>query len=281
VRVRFWGVRGSLPTPGIDTVRYGGNTACIDLRTSDGQVIIIDAGTGIRNLGKALPSELPLRFAGYILLSHTHWDHIQGLPFFYPLLVRGNQFTIVGRKRPHRRLEDILSGQFLEPYLPFAYRSLAANMVIREVESGETIQIGRNISITMASLNHPGGCLGFRIVDNGTIFAYCSDTGHEPGKFEDGVLGLAKDADLLIHDAHFADMESTVTFADWGHSCWHQAVGVAQAANVHSLGLFHYAPELDDDSLEKILIEARREFMNTFLTREGLEISLPLGANLP
>lgn len=281
MKVRFWGVRGSIPTPGPDTVRYGGNTPCIDIRTSDGQLIIIDAGTGIRKLGNALSSETKVRLTGNIFLSHTHWDHIQGLPFFPPLSSRGNHFTVVGRKRHHKRLEEILAGQFLEPYLPFAYRSLAANMKVMEVESGDTIFLGENIQVSMASLNHPGGCLGFRVEDNGVVLAYCSDTGHAPDKFEEGVLSLARDADLLIHDAHFPDLKTTNAFADWGHSCWEQAAEVAVIAGAKALGLFHYAPDLTDENLENILVKAQERFKNTFLTREGLDITLPMGNNRP
>lgn len=281
MQVRFWGVRGSIPTPGQHTIKYGGNTPCIDIKTSEGHSIILDAGTGIRNLGVALTEEHPLRVNSYLLLSHTHWDHIQGLPFFEPLSSRGNQFTVIGHKRNHKRLEEVLSGQFLEPYLPFAYRSLAADMPVKEVAPGEMFTLGENIRITTASLQHPGGCLGFRIEDNGVTFAYCSDTGHRSDGYQANVLALAEGADLLIHDAHFPDLQTTMTFADWGHSCWQQAVGVAEAARTRALGLFHYGPDLTDEALEDILFLARAQFKNTFLTREGLEINLPLLSKMP
>ena len=154
-------------------------------------------------------------------------------------------------------------------------------MKVMEVEPGDTIQIGQNVQVTTASLNHPGGCLGFRVEDQGMALAYCSDTGHAHGKFTEGVLDLARNADLLIHDAHFPDVKTTATFADWGHSCWEQAIEVAQEARANALGLFHYAPDLSDEQLDDILLKARGRFKNTFLTREGLDIKLPMGNNMP
>ena len=281
MRIRFWGVRGTIPVPGQKTVKYGGNTPCLDILTSDQQVIIIDAGTGIRNLGRVLQEEHPRRVIGNIFLSHTHWDHIQGLPFFEPLSNRSNRFVLYGSKRVGKHLEEILAGQFFEPYLPFAYGSLRANLNVEEVNSGDTIVIGENTAVTVADLDHPGGCLGFRIEDNGAVLTYCSDTGHEGANFSEAVLGLAQGSDLLIHDAHFASRKLSNTFADWGHSSWYEATRLAREANVGTLGLFHYSPDLVDEELDRIRDEARSHFSRTIMTREGLVLQLPLGQNLP
>jgi len=138
MRIRFWGVRGTIPTPGPDTVRLGGNTACIDILTTDQQLIIIDAGSGIRRLGMAIEEECPEQIRGTILISHTHWDHIQGFPFFAPIVGprgRHNRFTVVGQKRVGKQLESILAGQIIEPYLPFAFRELTADIDFHEVVS--------------------------------------------------------------------------------------------------------------------------------------------------
>ncbi|MFO7537362.1 MAG: MBL fold metallo-hydrolase [Chloroflexota bacterium] len=249
--------------------------------TSDQQLIILDAGSGIRHLGKVLKKEYPGRIVGNILISHTHWDHIQGFPFFQPVWGRNNRFVLVGQKRVNQRLEEILAGQFIEPYLPYTYQTLPADLLVKEVDDGETIIIGDNTSVQVAELNHPGGCLGFRIENNNVVFTYCSDVGHYNNGFDHAVLNLARNADLLLHDAHFATMNERNKFTSWGHSCWLEAAQVALEANVKSLVLSHYSPDLTDDELELILQEARKIFPRTFLAREGLTIELPLGENLP
>lgn len=281
MQIRFWGVRGTVPTPGPDTVKYGGNTACLDILTSNQQIIIIDAGTGIRMLGEVLSQENPRGIAASILLSHTHWDHIQGLPFFTPLQSRRNRFKAVGQRRANRRLEEILSRQFQEPYLPFAYRSLAAGLNVVEVGDGETIHIDDKISVKVAGLNHPGGCLGFRVEDGDTKLAYCTDTAWDEDNFGQNVVQFARGADLLIHDSFFADPKEAKTYSDWGHSSWLQATQLATIAEVDALSLFHYSPGSTDGDLEQMRDKARAVFPRTFLAREGLSIQLPLGSNMP
>lgn len=274
--IRFWGVRGTIPVPGPDTIRVGGNTSCIEIRTPDDQLIIIDAGSGIRRLGQQLLRENPGRIVGSILISHTHWDHIQGLPFFAPVLKRNNRFILVGQKRVDKRLEEILAGQFIEPYLPFSYKTLPADLIVKEVSDGETLVIGENTSVQVAELEHPGGCLGFRIESDGYVFAYCSDVSHPDDSFNQNVLRLAQGADLLVHDTHFVSMEERNKFSDWGHSCWLEAAQVAIEARVKALSLFHYAPDLTDAQVAQILQQTRAIFPHTVMAREGLELQLPL-----
>jgi phosphoribosyl 1,2-cyclic phosphodiesterase len=276
LRIRFWGVRGTIPTPGPDTIRIGGNTSCVDVLTSDQQLIILDAGSGIRRLGKHLEQEYPGRIIGNILISHTHWDHIQGFPFFAPVWGRNNRFVLVGQKRVNQRLEEILAGQFIEPYLPYTYQTLPADLIVKEVGDGETIIIGDSTSVQVGELNHPGGCLGFRIENNNQIFTYCSDVGHYNNGFDSAVLNLARGADLLLHDAHFGSMKERNKFPTWGHSCWLEAAQAAVEANVKCLVLSHYSPDLIDDEVEDILYKARKVFPRTILAREGLTVELPL-----
>ena len=276
MQIRFWGVRGTIPTPGPETIRVGGNTSCVELRTSDQQLIIIDAGSGIRRLGKELVKNNKDRIIGNILISHTHWDHIQGFPFFSPIFGRNNRFVLVGRRRVGKQLEEIMAGQFIEPYLPFAYKSLPADLIVKEVQDGETIIIGDHTRVTVADLNHPGGCLGFRIENNGVVFAYCGDVSHFDDRFDPNLLRLAEGADLLVHDSHFATIEERKRFHEYGHSAWQEAVQAAIKARVKCLALFHYSPDLSDDELDNILLQARAVFPQTILAREGLSISLPL-----
>lgn len=280
MRVRFWGVRGTIPTPGAETVKIGGNTACIDLLTSDQQLIIIDAGSGIRKLGKALLSEFPGRILGTMLFSHTHWDHIQGFPFFTPAFLRHNRFVVIGQKKIGQRLENILADQVVQPYLPFGYTALEADLIVKEIHDGEYMILGDDTAVQARELDHPGGCLGFRIRNRDVTFAYCSDTTHRNDTLNQNVLQLAQDADLLVHDAQYSP-EQKALYPHYGHSSWIDAAQVAVEANVKALALFHHDPDATDDDLQNALAAARVIFPRTFLAREGLSINLPLNESLP
>ena len=159
--VRFWGVRGTIPVPGPETLRMGGNTACVTIQTSDQQIVILDAGSGIRRLGRDLMRNRSRRIVGTLLISHTHWDHIQGFPYFEPVFERNNRIVIVGQRRVEQRLEEVLARQIVEPFLPFDYKTLSADLHVKEVDDGETIVIGDETLVRVAALNHPAVASAF------------------------------------------------------------------------------------------------------------------------
>jgi phosphoribosyl 1,2-cyclic phosphodiesterase len=271
VKVKFWGVRGSFPVPGPDTVRIGGNTACVEIQTADREVLILDAGMGIRLLGLDLARRSSERLIAVLLFSHTHWDHIQGLPFFPPARLRHNRLVILGQRRVGKHLEQILAGQMSDAYLPFALEDLHADLLIKEVHDGERIVIGNWTTVLPRRLPHPGGVFGYRIQCDDRVIVYATDVNHPPEGLDQRLIDLAKGADLLIHDAQWTPEEKKMRPA-WGHSSWLEAVQVAQLAGVKRLALFHHDPMKTDDELEEIERLAQAEFEGAFLAREGVEI---------
>lgn len=273
MKVTFWGVRGSIPSPGPETVRVGGNTPCVEIRTPDNDLLILDAGTGIRLLGEQIEREGSGRVIGHIFLSHTHWDHIQGLPFFAPSRRRGNRFTIMGEKRVDEQLEQILAAQYVDTYLPFSLGELEADILIKEIRDNETVVVGEHTLTTARRLAHPGGVFAYRIQWRDTVVVYATDLRHPLDRLDEGLVEFARDADLLIHDAHFRPQEVAL-FPDWGHSSWLQAVQVAESARVKRLALFHHKPSASDDELEAIEGEAQSQFAGLLLSRERETIDL-------
>jgi phosphoribosyl 1,2-cyclic phosphodiesterase len=273
MKVTFWGVRGSVPTPGPETARIGGNTPCVEVRTPDGDLLILDAGTGIRPLGLALLRQSSERIVGHIFLSHTHWDHIQGLPFFDPARGRGNRFTILGEKRVNERLEHVLAGQYLDTYLPFSLSEMEADLLIKEIQDGETVVIGEHTLVTARRLAHPGGVFAYRIDWRDVAIVYATDLRHFSGLLDERLVELAQNADLLIHDAQFLSDEE-VRYPHWGHSTWIEAIQAAEAAEVGRLAFFHYSPSASDDALEDLERRAKERFPGAFLSREGQTIDL-------
>lgn len=259
--------------PGPDTVRVGGNTPCVEIRTMDREVIVLDAGTGIRLLGLDLDQEPIERLIAVLLFSHTHWDHIQGLPFFSPARLRNNRLVILGERRVDRQLEQVLAGQMINAYLPFTLEDLHADLLIKEVHDGEMFIVGNSTSILAKRLPHPGGVFGYRVNCQGKATVYATDVNHPPGDPAPCVIELAQDADLLIHDAQFTPEEKRER-QGWGHSSWMEAIEVAQRANVRRLALFHHDPLHTDDELEEIEQQAQAVFPPTFLAREGMELTL-------
>jgi len=273
MRIKFWGVRGSIPVPGPDTVRSGGNTPCVEIQTEDREVLILDAGTGIRLLGDELMTRPTERIVAVLLFSHTHWDHIQGLPFFSPARLRHNRLVILGGRRVGRHLEHVLAGQMTDAYLPFTLDDLQADVLIKEVHDQERIVVGNNISVMPRKLPHPGGVFGYRISVQDKTVVYATDINHPVTGPDQRLIELAQDADLLIHDTHFT-CEEKQQKPDWGHSSWEEAVQVSLDAGVKRLALFHHNPYHSDDQLDELEKLAQERFPGAFLAREGLEIEI-------
>lgn len=272
--VHFWGVRGSVACPGPDTVRYGGNTSCVEVHAG-GQHIILDGGTGLRPLGMRLKDTGPV--ASSIFFSHTHWDHIQGFPFFAPAYIEGNRFDIYGAVGAHdTTLEEQLTAQMRNPNFPIPMRQLGAEFHFHDIEPGAVVEFG-DVTVTTAPLNHPGGATGYRIAWDGCAAAYVSDTEHFPDRLDENVLRLAANADLLIYDATYTDEEyadPAMPRAGWGHSTWQEGVKVAQAAGVKRLILFHHEPSHTDRFFDDLAEEVTDQFPDALIAREGLSLQL-------
>lgn len=272
--IHFWGVRGSIPCPGAETVRYGGNTPCIEMRVG-GQRLIFDGGTGLRVLGQYLLGQMPVK--ANLLFTHSHWDHIQGFPFFVPAFIPGNRFHIYGAVAPNgSTIEQRLNDQMLHPNFPVPLQIMAAQLEFHDIQIGDVLEFG-DVKVNTALLNHPGEAVGYRVSWNGYAAAYVTDTEHLPDRLDDNVLLLARNADVLIYDATYTDEEyhsPKSSKVGWGHSTWQEAVKVAKAANVKRLVIFHHDPLHNDDFLDNVGEQVAQLFPNSLMAREGLSIQL-------
>ena len=274
--IKFWGVRGSIPTPGPSTVKTGGNTSCVEVRCG-GKILIFDAGTGIRELGNSLLKELPV--TAYLFFSHVHWDHIQGFPFFTPGFIKGNRFELYGASHVTNTLEETLKGQMNYPNFPVTLDSMAAEMIFHDIDDGDIISLGE-IKVYAKKLNHPGGVLGYKVEYKGKKIVYATDTEPlEDGQPPQSLLELSSNADLLIHDAQYLPEEYTgedgsIPKKGWGHSTYIHAIEVAKLCNVKKLVLFHHDPSHNDTIIERIEKETKKLFQEVIIAREGLEIKL-------
>jgi phosphoribosyl 1,2-cyclic phosphodiesterase len=279
-KVHFWGVRGSIPCPGPSTVRYGGNTSCVEMQV-DGKHLIFDGGTGLHVLGQSLLPKMPIE--AHIFFTHSHWDHMQGFPFFTPGFVKGNTFHIYGAIAPDgSTVEQRLNDQMLHPNFPVPLQIMQANLDFCNVIPGQSIQID-DITVETAPLNHPGEAVGYRVSWRGGTAVYVTDTEHFPDRLDENVLRLARDADILIYDSTYTDEEyhsPTRPKIGWGHSTWQEAIKVAKAANVKTLVIFHHDPAHDDDFLDRVGEEARQIFPRAIMAREGMELQVPISVSL-
>lgn len=275
--VRFWGVRGSTPTPQSENLRYGGNTSCVEVRVN-GHIYVFDCGTGFRNLGKQLSQEHagdgknghPIN--AHIFLSHFHWDHIQGIPFFEPLYNdRDSSFVFHSSSRT-RGLQQALEEQMADPYFPVNMSDMAAHRQFCNIDEGRTTLEGCTVQAMW--LNHPQGCLGFRMETQGKVIVYATD--NEPGDpvFDKSVRKLAEGADLLIYDAQYLPEEYAARKQGWGHSHWREAINVVMESGAKELILFHHDPDHSDSCIDAVVKQAREHYPKVRAASEGMEIVL-------
>jgi phosphoribosyl 1,2-cyclic phosphodiesterase len=273
-KVTFWGVRGSIPCPGAETVRYGGNTPCVEMQVG-GKRLIFDGGTGLRVLGQSLLSQIPVEC--HVFFTHSHWDHIQGFPFFTPAFIKGNRFHIYGAIAPNgATIKQRHHDQMLHPNFPVPLQVMQADLRFYDIEPGETLHLD-TVTVDNAKLNHPGEAVGYRVGWRGRSVAYVTDTEHFPDRLDPNVLWLAQDVDVLIIDAAYTDAEyyaEKTSKVGWGHSTWQEAVKVAKAANVKQLVIFHHDPLHNDEFLDRVGEEVAAQFPNSTLAQEGKSIIL-------
>ena len=261
MKIRFWGVRGSIPAPGPDTIRYGGNTACVSIHTKAGGLVIVDMGTGLMHLGNALMAGPFGKGQGKatILLSHTHWDHIQGLGFFAPVFIGGNQFTVWGPGQSPTVLEEILEGQMDPNFSPLqTLKNFSAKFDVRAAVCGTQFEAE---GLTVTAREHAHGAttaLAFRIVEDGRSFVYCSDVGqpfpNTPPTAE--TIAFLRDADVLLHDTTYKPVDQA-TRRNRGFSSYEDAAQVAVAASCKRLVMFHYDQDYSDDDVDEMCKSCR------------------------
>jgi phosphoribosyl 1,2-cyclic phosphodiesterase len=265
LHLRFWGTRGSIPAPGPNTVRYGGNTPCIEVRTDTGWLIVLDAGTGMRELGRSLVAGANgSGIAGDIFLTHAHWDHIQGIPFFAPIFQQGNRFTIWGSRTLETSIDRVIKDQMSPVVFPVTFDGLSARIDFREI--AEERHTGSGYEVRAFAVQHPGGALGYRFSSadkTGHSFVYISDNelsadaSYETRDgWRDDLVEFIRGASLLVHDATYTTDEYQA-HRGWGHSTYDDAVTLALDAGVDDLVLFHHKPERSDAELDRYVAEAR------------------------
>jgi phosphoribosyl 1,2-cyclic phosphodiesterase len=270
--VRFWGVRGSIPCPGPDTVGYGGNTSCVEIRCGD-QLLIFDAGTGLRPLGNAL-IEAAKPADTDIFLSHCHIDHLSGLPFFMPLHAEGNRIRIwAGNLKPAGSAEAAVRKMMSHPLFPIEIDMARSKVEFHDFRAGETLNPRPGITLKTAPLNHPGGATGYRLEFGGRSVAYLTDMEMANGAVDAGVLALAKGTSLVIIDSTYTDAELP-SHEGWGHSSWQQCVKLANDAGAAKLCLFHHDPDHNDADMDAIAAAVSKARPGTVVAKEGLRIDL-------
>lgn len=271
-KIKFWGVRGSIACPSAKYVAFGGNTSCVEI-SAGGQKIVFDLGTGARNLGHWLLKK-NVREA-HILMSHTHWDHINGFPFFSPAFREGFKFKIMAGHLWDKDIgiRDVLAGQMTAPTFPVPLEAMRSTMEFEDFKAGETFKLGNGIEVKTCALNHPDNATGYRINYRGRSLCYVTDTEHIPDKPNENILDLIAGADLVIYDSTYTDKEFPA-HVGWGHSTWQEGVRLCHMADVKRLAIFHHDPDHEDAFMERLDSEARYTWDGAFVARENMRVYL-------
>ncbi|MFH1728738.1 MAG: MBL fold metallo-hydrolase [Pseudomonadota bacterium] len=276
IKVKFWGVRGSIPTPGKETIRYGGNTSCVEIRVAD-KILIFDGGTGLRLLGEELLKEKTV--SASIFFSHFHWDHIQGFPFFTPAFLSKNHFEIFGEKKMTFTLKDALSGQMTTNHFPVTIKQMESLLKFNNINPGNIINLGDDIKIYTHKLNHPGGSMAYKVEYHNKHIVFATDHEHSSERINISLSSFIQDADLLIYDCTYTEDEymgtnGKLSKKGFGHSTWQEAVRLCKNNNAKRLALFHHDPSHNDaflDNLEKV---CQKVFPLSKVSYEGLELEI-------
>jgi len=252
----------------VETARYGGNTSCVEMRCGD-HTLVFDGGSGLRRLGEALVAR-PGGTDVDLFYSHTHLDHVIGLPFFAPCYDRKSQIRIwAGHLKPERGIEEVLDTMMSAPLFPIPLAIFTARLSFLDFVAGESLVPHPGIEVRTGPLNHPNRATGYRVEYAGKVVAYITDTEHKPGKRDENVLHLVDRADLMIYDCTYTDREYRAHH-DWGHSTWQEGVRLAEAANVGRLVIFHHDPDHDDNFMDRIAAAAEKRRPGTIVAKEGL-----------
>ncbi len=266
--VKFWGVRGSISISDPNSVRYGGNTSCLEIRCGK-RLLIFDAGSGLRYLGNELVGRGEAVDAD-IFLTHTHYDHICGIPFFKPFFNPQNQFRLqAGHLLPEKNLRGVLCDLMTSPLFPVPLEVFQSKIEFHDFIVGDALHTGSDVVVRTASLNHPDGATGYRIEFGGRSICYLTDTEHVAGELDQTILRLIDGADMVIYDSMFTE-EEYANCVGWGHSTWQAGADLCDAAGVPRFVIFHHDPDHDDDFMDGIAEAAEKRRPGTLVAQEGM-----------
>jgi phosphoribosyl 1,2-cyclic phosphodiesterase len=267
--VKFWGVRGSIACPGPEYVRYGGNTSCLEVRCGE-HLLIFDAGTGIRPLGLEMLRKGDT--CADLFLTHTHFDHITGLPFFMPLFLKSNRIKLWAGHLAPTTIRSVLRGMMVAPLFPVPPEIFRAEIDYIDFQAGETLRPQPGVEIRTAPLNHPNGATGYRVDYAGKSICYVTDTEHVEGEPDQNILGLIDGADVMIYDSTYTDAEFE-KYKEFGHSTWQEGARLCRQAKVGTFVIFHHDPMHEDDAMDEIAKQAEAMLPGTVVAREGMVIT--------